>query len=184
MTEIITRDEAKVKGLKQYFTGVPCKNGHIEKRATLNGNCIRCNLDRRVKRNQTRGYKRPFGISKHPMYATFNAVRKRARDKKLSFDLDFYEITNNLPSTCPILGIPLFWKEKEQSDNSPSFDRIDPNKGYTKDNVQIISWKANHIKNNGTILEHLLIAKSLSSDGKVLEQINNIITTQIDKDIC
>lgn len=183
MKKIITRDEAKVKGLKQYFTGEPCKNGHTEKRATLNGNCIRCELDRRVKRNQTRGYKRPFGVSKHPMYATFNAVRKRARDNGLDFDLDFYEITNNIPTTCPILGIPLFWKEKKQSDNSPSFDRINPNKGYTKDNVQIISWKANRIKNNGTILEHLLIAKSLSTDAKLTKHINFIIT-ETSKDVC
>ena len=36
------------------------------------------------------------------------------------------------------------------SPNSPSLDRLIPEKGYTKSNVQFISFKANRIKNNGS----------------------------------
>jgi len=40
MTDIITRKEALAKGLKRYFTGKPCKHGHISER-TASG-CIEC----------------------------------------------------------------------------------------------------------------------------------------------
>ena len=40
--DIITRKEAKAQGLKKYFTGNPCKNGHTAERQTSNGICIAC----------------------------------------------------------------------------------------------------------------------------------------------
>ena len=36
------RAEARAKGEKQYFTGVPCKQGHLAPRATLTGTCVEC----------------------------------------------------------------------------------------------------------------------------------------------
>lgn len=41
--EIITRKEATEKGLKYYFTGKPCKHGHLCKRYTIGGQCSSCN---------------------------------------------------------------------------------------------------------------------------------------------
>ena len=42
--EIITKAEARDKGLPRYFTGKPCKNGHISPRyANGSGICIECN---------------------------------------------------------------------------------------------------------------------------------------------
>jgi hypothetical protein len=38
---IIGRREAKERGLTSYFTGKPCKRGHIAKRQ-LNGTCVMC----------------------------------------------------------------------------------------------------------------------------------------------
>lgn len=40
--KIITRSEALEKALPSYFTGVPCKRGHIAKRATANSCCFEC----------------------------------------------------------------------------------------------------------------------------------------------
>ena len=48
--EIISRKEAKEKGLKRYFTGKPCPNGHISERLVSNHGCIRCNLENNSKR--------------------------------------------------------------------------------------------------------------------------------------
>jgi|SRR5690349_10328282 len=40
--QIISRKEAKVQGLKHYFTGVACKRGHVNERYVSTGNCVDC----------------------------------------------------------------------------------------------------------------------------------------------
>lgn len=42
MTKIVSRAEARIGGISRYFTGKPCKQGHICERYTYGG-CIRCN---------------------------------------------------------------------------------------------------------------------------------------------
>jgi hypothetical protein len=46
---IISRDEAKALGLKRYFTGEPCKHGHIAERYVSSGDCLECGRARNVK---------------------------------------------------------------------------------------------------------------------------------------
>ncbi len=45
--------EAKKSGSKYYFTGNPCRNGHLSPRY-MNSDCIQCNRDR-TRRARTRG---------------------------------------------------------------------------------------------------------------------------------
>lgn len=40
--DIILRKEALTKGLKRYYTGKPCKRGHVAERF-INGPCVECN---------------------------------------------------------------------------------------------------------------------------------------------
>lgn len=40
--EIISRKEALERGLKRYFTGKPCKRGHVAERQSSNGTCMDC----------------------------------------------------------------------------------------------------------------------------------------------
>ena len=47
--EVIKRSTAKAEGLSHYFTGKPCKNGHLEIRLVTNGTCIRCNADAQLR---------------------------------------------------------------------------------------------------------------------------------------
>ena len=48
MPTIISREEAIAKGLNRYFTGKPCKHGHVSERCVRDGNrCITC---KRIKR--------------------------------------------------------------------------------------------------------------------------------------
>lgn len=42
--KVISRAEAKSQGLKYYFTGKPCKHGHVSKRLLSNKNCWDCAL--------------------------------------------------------------------------------------------------------------------------------------------
>jgi 5-methylcytosine-specific restriction endonuclease McrA len=41
---IITRAEAKARGLKRWYSGEPCKHGHVAERSTSTGVCIECRL--------------------------------------------------------------------------------------------------------------------------------------------
>jgi hypothetical protein len=39
---VITRQDAREQGLTRYFTGKPCKRGHLSERMTSNGSCWEC----------------------------------------------------------------------------------------------------------------------------------------------
>lgn len=45
----INRREARELGLKRYFSGAPCKHGHVSERLISNGRCLEC--DRNSKRD-------------------------------------------------------------------------------------------------------------------------------------
>jgi 5-methylcytosine-specific restriction endonuclease McrA len=40
---VITRADALAAGLTRFFTGKPCKHGHLSERTSVNGGCIACN---------------------------------------------------------------------------------------------------------------------------------------------
>ena len=57
--EIISRKEAKKRGLKRYFTGKACKHGHVAERRVSDGGCRECraeynnkNKDKEAKRKK------------------------------------------------------------------------------------------------------------------------------------
>ena len=60
--ETITRQEAKAQGLTHYFTGKPCKHGHISKRLVRCKHCCEClsimNKTEKVKQQQRASYLR------------------------------------------------------------------------------------------------------------------------------
>ena len=85
----------------------------------------------------------------------YGQIKRRCLSKGIPFNLELSDII--IPSSCPILGMQM----KAMSgnwDNSPSVDRIDPTKGYTKDNIQIISMRANRIKSDASPKELRLLA--------------------------
>ena len=43
---IITRSEARAQGLRQYFTGKPCKRGHVAMRQVSSITCMECSRDK------------------------------------------------------------------------------------------------------------------------------------------
>lgn len=69
-------------------------------------------------------------------------------------------LQDKLPDICPVLGITLDYCSGNilNRDASPSIDRIDSKLGYTVDNVHIISFKANRIKNDATPTELRMVA--------------------------
>jgi hypothetical protein len=55
------------------------------------------------------------------------------------------------PLTCPILNIPMKFNKGKVEDDSYSVDRIDNSLGYSLENIQIISYKANILKNKASL---------------------------------
>lgn len=81
-------------------------------------------------------------------------LKASAKMRNIPFDLSPSDIDDiGIPITCPILNIPLVFNRHAVQDNSISFDRIDSTKGYTKDNLIVISYRANKLKSDATLDE-------------------------------
>lgn len=96
---------------------------------------------------QQQGYRKA-----HPEANMLVQIRNRCIRSGITFNLTIEDC--KIPKVCPVLGILLVSGQVRVSgmhaDNTPSMDRIDPTKGYVKGNVRVISWRANHLKNNAT----------------------------------
>lgn len=75
-------------------------------------------------------------------------AKYRAKKRNLLFNLTLDDI--QIPPLCPVFNTPLVFKG---GPDAPSVDRIDNTKGYTKDNIIIVSLKANLFKSYATIDE-------------------------------
>ncbi len=51
--EIITQAQAKARGLKRYYLGTPCKNGHVSDRYTNARSCVECVRTKEARRLAT-----------------------------------------------------------------------------------------------------------------------------------
>lgn len=91
-----------------------------------------------------------------------HSIRLRAEARGIEFDLDTEYLHTIAPDYCPIFKMPLRWLYSDTrlaADNSPSLDRIIPDRGYVRGNVAWISNKANQIKSNATAEEIYAVAK-------------------------
>lgn len=95
------------------------------------------------------------GYIKHKLAA----CKTRAEEKGIEFNLTEKDIV--IPKKCPILEVPLVIGRKGDYEYSPSIDRIDNSKGYIKGNIQIISKKANSMKNCASYKELKAFCKNV-----------------------
>jgi hypothetical protein len=86
-----------------------------------------------------------------PARSLLKSVKQGA--KKRGIQVAITEADIRIPGVCPVLGIPLRIAEGRMDDNSPSVDRLDSSRGYTPDNINIISWRANRLKNDASLAE-------------------------------
>jgi hypothetical protein len=160
-----------------------CKNSLPISEFSLNNNakdklqyhCKKCDKERQSKRykenkEQTSKYAIEYREKnknnlKWRMKGLLNASRQRAAIKGRENTLTKEFLISIYPKDgkCPIFGFDLEWNRAGFRETSPSIDRIDSSKGYTEDNVQIISWKANRIKSYATIEELEMIVNYLKA---------------------
>ena len=88
-------------------------------------------------------------------------AKSRAKKKNIEFDLKKEDVV--LPEYCPVLGVKLKTNMHDNTtrgmNDSYSIDRIDATRGYTKENIQVISHKANSMKRDANREELIKFAK-------------------------
>lgn len=161
---ISERQKAKQYGLKHYFTGLPCKNGHIDKRQTSDGTCMACSrekearwkllnkekyLERKVISNAKRKdanklYEKQWRLNNQEKRNAIEANRRSIKIKRTPAWADKQEIS--------------MWYEAAEilSRGGVNFhvDHIVPLQGkevcgfHSQDNLQILPWFKNLQKSN------------------------------------
>ena len=145
---------------KYTYCSVSCKD--LDKRKTII--CKNCGIKKSVIKSSKMCFcsQKCVGLSKKKtkLYKKrqqiYFGAKHRAFKKNLEFNLDMSDIS--IPKKCPALNIEIDIENNKLIDNSPTLDRIDNKRGYVKDNIQVISFRANALKRDGTIeeLERLL----------------------------
>lgn len=116
---------------------------------TAGGKLHRANVDKKQNRN-------------NPFARVHYSIRQRAKNNGLPYELTSTFLKEIWTGVCPVFGKPISigYGRKDKStnpENIASLDRIDPRKGYVKGNVVWISFKANRIKNDGTLEDHVAL---------------------------
>lgn len=142
------------------------------------GECKTCNtITRRKYREADEEHAKEYRKSyrnlnkenlRYRLQALLNTSKARAKEKQREHTIKLQDLLDVFPldGKCPIFGFDLCWNSKGFRETSPSIDRIDSDKGYTPDNIQIISWKANRIKGYATV-EDLEVVLSYLKQGKI-----------------
>jgi hypothetical protein len=92
------------------------------------------------------------------------AANRGDASQTIEVELDYvYNIGASQDFYCALTGVKLeftrggqYWLGKWSNPNSCTIDRIDSSKGYVEGNIQLITWKANCIKqhlDNGEFVE-------------------------------
>lgn len=83
-------------------------------------------------------------------------TKARAKRRGIEYDLSLEDII--FPSHCPVFNQPFIYGDP---DWTFSIDRKDNSKGYVKDNIMIISNKANRLKNNASLKDFEMLINYL-----------------------
>jgi len=85
-----------------------------------------------------------------PLKKYFNSLITRAKKKNIEYDLNFEFLKdlleNRQKNKCAITNAHICFSGETKLYETPSLDRIDNNKGYTKDNVQWVMLGINYMK--------------------------------------
>ncbi|CAB4240768.1 hypothetical protein UFOVP56_8 [uncultured Caudovirales phage] len=148
-----------------------CKGNYVNK-------CVECiKIEKRAyqaawrKKNpnissaKTKAFKTKLALEnprKSRASSAYSDCRKRALKYGMAFDLTSNFILELLVKNpnCPYFGWALTYVGGKQN-TLASIDRIDSAKGYTKDNIQILSYLANLMKSSATPEELVMFAQGV-----------------------
>jgi hypothetical protein len=93
-----------------------------------------------------------------------NTLINDSKNRGFKHDLtvnDINEMFVKQNGLCYWFGVQLLPSEKHKHPQQPSLDRLDKNKGYTKDNVVLCCYSANIGRNENDVETWLMFIKSL-----------------------
>lgn len=137
-----------------------------------NNACKLCICDDKVEKNKLIENKknRTIGLVKYPHRVNKEVKNKltdakhRAKIKNWHYDLDeefIKELYKKQDGKCAYSGEPLSLEERCEDKEPFSIDRIDSSKGYTKDNITLITGYINRMKLNWKYDDFLLVIKNI-----------------------
>lgn len=95
-----------------------------------------------------------YHITDKEIKQLYNQLKNSAKKRNIEFNLTLTDLHDlGIPLTCPVLNIPIYFYREKVRPDSISFDRINSSKGYTKDNLVIVSHRVNKLKSNATLEE-------------------------------
>lgn len=101
--------------------------------------------------------------TKSRVYRMYLGAKRRARKHGVLFELEPDDIV--IPEFCPVFPhIRLRHHSGSPGADSPSLDRLLPGLGYTKQNIRVISNKANTIKSSASVEELRQVADWLERE--------------------
>lgn len=138
-----------------FYNGKPCKYGHLSKRITRSSLCYECSQKASLKCY----YSTKLDLDKRK-HQILNRLKNRAIRDGEAYDLTVDSVY--WPTHCPVFGYELSY-EVADKDRSVSFDKHDPKKGYTRENVVVMSLRANRAKWNLNVDEVKVLYEYLLS---------------------
>jgi len=104
-------------------------------------------------------------IPKTRLKKILNGVKSRAKEKNMPFNLNYEWVEVHARNGCEMTGIPFDFSNPKNGNrinaHAPSVDRINPTKGYTKDNCRMVCWLYNSAKSYYTDKDVFNMAKAL-----------------------
>ena len=136
-----------------------CDRSGLTTGRTTSCGCVR--REATIAFNKTK--KKPEGTLKQDdrRYNMFHNAQHRAKKKGIPFTISMDDIV--IPEVCPLLEIPLVSTHDKRDPRNPSLDQIRPGKGYTPDNIQVISSRANWLKGDATLTELKTLVENLEN---------------------
>ena len=123
---------------------------------STNIRCKSCETAINISNGNHSGYCKEHWNFHRVAYMLWSATQHRSKDRNLEFDLDIDWIKNRL-IFCEVTGIAFELRDMDVKSTTnysnrkpltPSIDKIDSTKGYTKDNCRVVCWWYNLAKSN------------------------------------
>lgn len=90
--QIMLRAEAKSLGFKRYYTGKPCKHGHVALREVANGTCVTCSYEHPSRKTEQARARNK--ISQDKYNKKFPEAKSKSQEKYYYSNLEFIREKN------------------------------------------------------------------------------------------